>query len=452
MNRLILAVGLCFFLVQASAAAAGPRAPGDLLWSSHYSEGSSSGEVPSDMAASPDGSKLFVVGSTTFGGAHSYVVVAYDAASGHQAWARHYPTGSSIGFAHVAVSPDGSKVFLGADRSWPGTQFSADVAAFDAATGAPLWISRFRGPENASGMFDIATSPDGATVYLTGDSFAPTLLYEMITIAYDASTGTRLWLAREPGLGSGGMQGFAVAASPTGDRVFVTGSNYGGTESPNYVTVGYDAASGSKLWMTVYDGPGGGGSDYPRDVVVSPDGSRVFVTGVSPKASGGVDATTLALNAATGAQLWLDRFDSGHADATNHAVVSPDGATVVVAGSTVVALEAATGAERWSATKRHLAYGGVAVSTDSSTVYAAGGLAQPLLARESYMTKAFDIDTGAVLWQDQSDQSPCSYGYDLALAPDGSRVYVTGIVPDLVSGCGSEFSTEDFGTVAYSAA
>jgi len=450
LGRLTLALGLCFLFVHASAAAAAPRAPGDLVWSARYSEGSSSGEVPSDMAASPDGSKLFVVGTTTFGGSHSYVVVAYDAASGHQAWARHYPTDGSIGFAHVAVSPDGSRVFLGADRSWPGTQFSADVAAFDAATGAPLWVSRFRGPENASGMFDIATSPDGATVYLTGDSFAPSLVYEMITIAYDASTGARRWLAREPGPGSGGMQGFAVAASPTGDRVFVTGSNYGGSLSPNYVTVGYDAASGSKLWMTVYDGPGGEGADYPRDVAVSPDGSRVFVTGVSPKASGGVDATTEALNAATGGQLWLDRFDSGHADATNHVAVSPDGATVVVAGSSVVALEAATGVERWSARTRKLAYGGVAVSPDSSIVYAAGGLAQPLLAREAYMTKAFDIGTGAVLWQDRSDESACSYGYDLALAPDGSLVYVTGIVPDQVSGCGSEFGTEDIGTFAFS--
>jgi DNA-binding beta-propeller fold protein YncE len=44
------------------------------------------------------------------------------------------------------------------------------------------------------------------------------------------------------------------------------------------------AAGGSQLWLARYDGPGHG-SDEAQSVAVSPDGTKVYVTGTSQGAS-----------------------------------------------------------------------------------------------------------------------------------------------------------------------
>ena len=53
-----------------------------------------------------------------------------------------------------------------------------------------------------------------------------------------------------------GDEAFAVAVSPDGSKVFVTGSSYGGFKThDDYATVAYEASTGSKLWVSRYDGP-----------------------------------------------------------------------------------------------------------------------------------------------------------------------------------------------------
>src|SRR5688572_6456491 len=45
--------------------------------------------------------------------------------------------------------------------------------------------------------FGAATSPDGHTVYVTGQSWDDTSNhYDVATLAYDAATGTQRWLSR----------------------------------------------------------------------------------------------------------------------------------------------------------------------------------------------------------------------------------------------------------------
>ena len=70
---------------------------------------------------------------------------------------------------------------------------------------------------------------------MTGSSAATNSGYsDYATIAYDASTGARLWLER---YGPGGAR--ALAVGPYGRRLFVTGSGSGSTESPGFATVAY---------------------------------------------------------------------------------------------------------------------------------------------------------------------------------------------------------------------
>ena len=87
--------------------------------------------------------------------------------------------------------------------------------------------------------------------------------------------------------------------SPDGSAVFVTGASSGATGLADYATVAYDASSGDRLWATRYNGPARN-LDVAHALQASPDGSLVFVTGLSTGSTSGYDYTTVAYDAATG--------------------------------------------------------------------------------------------------------------------------------------------------------
>src|SRR5438445_606150 len=104
------------------------------------------------------------------------------------------------------------------------------------------------------------------------------------------------WTQRYNGLGNGFDSAFALGVSPDGSKVFVTGGSDGGASAEDYATVAYNAATGAPIWAQRDSGPGSG-SDLAFALGASPNGSRVFVTGVS---DGGVtrdDYMTAAYNA-----------------------------------------------------------------------------------------------------------------------------------------------------------
>lgn len=143
---------------------------------------------------------------------------------------------------------------------------------------------------------------------------------------------------------------YDVVVSPDGSRVHVAGT--GGWEEPgtctygndDYTTITYDAATGQGLWMSRYDGPSEG-LEWAQAIATSPDGSRVYVTGESAGfgsvfgcAQGeprtGQDYATVAYDAASGQQLWAERYDSpepGRYDSA-HALAVGAGGTVYVTG------------------------------------------------------------------------------------------------------------------------
>src|SRR6266487_131585 len=63
---------------------------------------------------------------------------------------------------------------------------------------------------------------------------------------------------------------------------------------------------GREAWATQYNGPASN-EDVPAAVVSSPDGQRVYVTGLSDGVSSAGDYATVAYEAATGSELWTSR-------------------------------------------------------------------------------------------------------------------------------------------------
>ena len=137
----------------------------------------------------------------------------------------------------------------------------------------------------------VIPAPDGG--YLNqntaeGDS----ALFSLTTGSSDTSIGLEtlidstisnraLWLRRYNGPGNGSDSAQAIALSPDGTKIFVTGYSDGADPgfSFDYATVAYDVATGRKLWLNRYSGSVC--TDAAAALAVSPDGTRVFVTGFS---------------------------------------------------------------------------------------------------------------------------------------------------------------------------
>jgi lipocalin len=294
---------------------------GAQLWAARYAvEGGAY-----SIAVSPDGSKLFVKGQESSGDASA--TVAYDTATGQQLWVIH-STDAPVYWDALAVSPDSSTVFV-AGTARPPLRCGYHVAAYDATDGTPRWSARF--PNCAGAATALALSGDGSTLFATGYGDLGSA-----TVAYDASSGTELWATQETDIHAvNGDTRIPLAVSPDGSKVFVLGYDCEVSlcaDQP-FVTVAYDASTGTRLWASRYDS---GGDNYPSDLAVSPDGSQVFVTGqeqlpcYSPCVTTPINAPVVAYDAKTGNEAWVADYPNNNAWAL---AVSPDGSNVYLAGT-----------------------------------------------------------------------------------------------------------------------
>jgi WD40 repeat protein len=418
--------------------------PGTQLWVKRYNSGIGGPGVAASVAASPSGNTVFVTGQAlnAAGTGTDYVTVAY-AATGAQVWAkRYFSPGTGEDKANsVAVSPDGNTVFVTGESTGTTSGYDYATVAYNAATGAQVWVKRYNGPGNSTDdATSLAVSPTGSTVYVTGYSTANNN-FGYTTIAYSAANGAQQWAQRyDPGNGSD--RAFSVAVGSTG-TVFVTGTAFTGAATAyDYTTIAYNPA-GAQLWVKHFSGPtnAGGKPDQANAVAVSPDGKTVFVTGETYGPTNYV-YTTVAYHAATGAQLWAKHnrtlSGGGDNDATSLAV-SPDSTMVYVTGYIgdglvgygTIAYNAATGTQVWAKNYHGVGPGfnqaySVATSPTGSTVYVTGYSATNGGSDNAYATVAYSAATGAQLWVKRyKGPGPDAEASSVTVGPTGT-VFVTG--------------------------
>jgi WD40 repeat protein len=288
------------------------------------------------LAVTPDGSTIFVAGY--------HLAVAYDASTGEEIWLRY----SSINMSSVAANRDGTVVFCTGSFVSPPCSYEYGTVAHDAATGEEIWSARYNGPASVHWPCDppppgheatsLAVSPDGSVVFVTGGSYGGGTDHDYATIAYDAATGEEIWITRYDWT-TGADFAASLAVSPDGSVVFVTGGSFGGGTDYDYATIAYDAATGEEIWITRY---GTTGADFAASLAVSPDGSVVFVTGSARPPyyyQHRADYATIAYDAATGEEIWNARYDGsgwhrgGIDEQACSVAVSPDGSTAFVTGT-----------------------------------------------------------------------------------------------------------------------
>jgi hypothetical protein len=343
----------------------------------------------------------------------------------------------------IATSPLGSLVFVAGTTAGSPIGY---IVAYEPATGAEVWVSEFRGDPTA-----ITVSPDGSRVYATGGGRG----YK--TEAYDAATGGLLWAASYR-VGYGDLAS-SLALSQDGLRLFVTGTVYSPSTGDDYATIGYDTMTGERLWVSRYNGPPTTGHDDAAAIDISPSGEIVFVTGSSHGSAGNDDwdIATIAYEASTGSQRWLQRFvGTGHqlADLAYSLTASEDGRRVFVAGQTsspdraavTLAYRATTGTWLWARRYDGPVVGGediaFAVVEHAGTVYITG-VSEDEQFDTNDLTISYD-SAGTMLWLAlyAGAEGSSNAAVDIGVGSDGTSIFITGY---------TVLSSQDYLTVAYDA-
>jgi WD40 repeat protein len=361
--------------------------------SSDRFEGIDPTTTPYAIAQSPDGSEVFVAGGETADGSTlDGFLVAYDQ-SGTRLWSQEFPNDHPRRAAayDVAVSPDGASVYVTGfvDKELSIFRFNAHTGAFQNAHDLLF--------ETHTIGFAITVSPDSSTIYVAATAYdfdgSPA---EAVTIALNLGLFPQ-WTSILP---RGDPAQSTLRTSPSGDTLYWTGIRYQGSarqfRTHDYVTVAYRTSDGSLKWSAEYNGPGNS-EDNAWMLQLSPDGSKAYVSGWSVGSGTHADQATLAYDTSTGAQLWLNRYDS-----PNHG---------------------------WD-----WAYA-MAVSPDGSTLYTGGGRSRTVgtALTYDYLTTSIDTGDGTLSWARFYDGPGDFTGYAAAdfapsvnVAPDGGTVYLSG--------------------------
>jgi outer membrane protein assembly factor BamB len=127
----------------------------------------------------------------------------------------------------------------------------------------------------------------------------------------------------------------AVVANPHRNVVYVTGATSGSATHQDIATIAYDATSGATRWVRTFDGDHK--DDIPASLAVSPNGASVIVAGSSGAGTTPTQSyrfLVLAYNATGGTKLWSTRLLQNAApnDTAAGVVVSPDNQTVFATG------------------------------------------------------------------------------------------------------------------------
>ncbi|MCO5219961.1 MAG: PQQ-binding-like beta-propeller repeat protein [Thermomicrobiales bacterium] len=264
-------------------------------------------DTPEAASADPivvDGVVYAGMGNLTGGGAAVY---ALDAVRGAQLWRTNVENRSIPATPVDAVVYSDGKLFI--------NRGDAALLQIDAATGSIVWELDLQKPPRG------APFVDGTTVYVSTGFDGGRIL------AIDLATGQEQWSVEYPD-------------NPVTGPVFSEGMLY--VPYTDGQMIAYDAPTGAELWRAMV-----GLRDGESDMNPKP-GLPLLADGVLFTSSNGfAGAFTVALDAATGQELWsisTGEFSAG--------VPVLSGSTLIVGSDSgdLLGLEPATGAELWRVT------------------------------------------------------------------------------------------------------
>jgi putative pyrroloquinoline-quinone binding quinoprotein len=270
----------------------------------------------------------------------------------------------------VAVDAAGDVVAVG-DVTNLITGIDFIVVKLSGATGAVLW----RREIDSAGSNDVAQAvaiDANGDVLAAGFVINPLTAADLAVVKLDGRTGREVWRSVVNGSANSADLALAIGVDRAGNAIAAGALQNGAPDAPrpDFAVLKFRATDGRELWRATLEGGGA------RAVAVDGD-DDVVAAGVVANASQSSDFVVVKLGGATGAPLWQRVVNTapGSQGGANAVSVSPAG-VVAAAGFiidgptffTVVALEGASGAERW----RSLSTGGTGAFDEALAVAAYG--------------------------------------------------------------------------------
>ncbi|MFP5298776.1 MAG: PQQ-binding-like beta-propeller repeat protein [Actinomycetota bacterium] len=460
-------------------------------WVASYHDAAASpdsSQSPSGVAVSRDGTTVYAAVKTSTGTGFDsksiWAVLAYDAADGSLLWESKWGDPGRYSFPTAIVAGRNGLVFVsGTTRSTFGDPDGRTTTiAFRADDGALEWRSSYDPTPGVDNARTLSLSPDGRTVYVAGISAGTSNAdLDYALLAYDASTGAELFVTRWAGLGTGGSDSpFGLAISPSGAYAYLTGWSDGlGEYNVDYGTVAIHTTGpsmGQIAWDARYDGTRSRTPDQANAIAIDPDGSRVYMTGLTSNSTSGppfaVDYSygTVAYDARSGQQLWDARtqwngtmFNSPNAIAADRSRVFVTGQTKLGPDNNVgtVAYDSATGQQIWAdsygVAEHDLELGkALAVSPRSEGVYVTG-ISSSSRTKQVFLNQTQSGDQLTIGYDPQSGQrdfvarfnsSGYDYnvGHDAVVSRDGSMLYLSSSLKHNID---FDSNFYDSGVIAY---
>jgi hypothetical protein len=273
---------------------------------------------------------------------------------------------------------------------------------------------------------------------------AATLLAALPASAFPGDT---LWTKMYDGPGSGLDSPAALAMDPTLHRVYAVGTSAGNGTGPDIVTIAYDQYSGTRVWARRYDGPAHG-SDQGVQIAYDAFSGGVVVTGSSESSpgTGSSDVVTISYSA-DGSRRWAHRFSvSSHSSDVPVDLVVESGSEFVLVGGTahggLVSYDY-EGKQTWrgAVTTRTLA-SLVGLELIGGYLLAVGNTFMTTSDNAEYFTAGFNAHDGTALWSKRYSGP----SHDGATATDamagGTSLFVTGTAID---GASEPITTIEYG-------
>jgi uncharacterized delta-60 repeat protein len=426
---------------------------GQQLWAVHRKTLNGAGGINKLTVDNAGG--VYITGNGDAYGGNQLTTIRYEAATGVETWYRIFQiddSASNIGARAMATDQYGG-VYVTAINNASITGPHLVTIRYETATGEESWVSYYNedGQEWSWKMVSDMAVDNSGGVYIAGYTFGESTGSDYLTIKYDAATGAEIWSSRIKSQEDRSDIAKAIAVDNDGG-VYVTGTSYNTfAGAGDFATIRLDAETGKISWTSFFNGNSDGNDysdsyDYSSDIIADGLGG-VFVTGSSEGGySKSNDFTTIRYDAATGAQMWLNRYDGGTAWSSEEgrSIAADDQGNIFVTGHVqsssgrpdfgTFRYDALTGVEIWS---NFYNGGGEHSTVDEAYVVLVdyrGGVYAVGTGNGTYgsniseiVVVRYEADTGEESWASSFGKMVSTNDYPFSLVVDAmGNTYVTG--------------------------
>ena len=230
--------------------------------------------IPQDLVFSPDGTKMFVLGSGSRNVTAYTLTVPFDVTSASFTTGNSFSVRSQESFPYgLAFSPDGTKMFVTGEVSGNVTAYTLPTA-FDVTSASFTIGDSFSVRSQVSTPSALAFSPDGTKMFVTGVNNGNVTAYDL-SVAFDVTTasftiGDSFSVSDQESATNG------LSFSSDGTKMFVVGRNSDNVHEYT-LTVPFNVTSASFTLGSSF--PVSNQDDNPTGLAFSPDGTKMFVVG-----------------------------------------------------------------------------------------------------------------------------------------------------------------------------